>query len=309
MQNRKTQRERQWGFTVMVLVVFAVVAAMLGHGEKAEPVLLFDWAEEFEKGALHGVTLTAPSESALVEVVPEDQGVHEAATPPIPVEGGSPFLQRPAPEPPAFLPLPKLEPVPSSSLLPAPSLSAEAEPSPGVEGEVERPGEGNEWGVAFSVYRLSYPDLGIADAPVARPSMKFWAKQEWDKLEEQLQFALRTGLTVYPHSPSFGRPGNTVVAGHSSPPPAAEEGSASRLFASLPSAEKGDRIELKRGNRTLEFEVTETRVVPPGDVSVLLQRDDRTELTLITCYPVGTIQSRFIVRAKLVEAAEKVALR
>jgi sortase A len=61
-----------------------------------------------------------------------------------------------------------------------------------------------------------------------------------------------------------------------------------------------DVITLKTPAGTTRYAVTETRIVPPSDVSVLARASGR-DLTLVTCYPffyLGSAPERFIVHAR-----------
>lgn len=166
----------------------------------------------------------------------------------------------------------------------------------------ERQEDGEYLGsIRTSVYAFTFERLGLSNIPVARPDRTYWNAQRWDNLEEQLQTAMRFGLTVYPHSPPPGLPGNLVISGHSSPPTGTYESNYGKIFAVLPGAKAGDRIAITQGGNAFTYEVTDIRVVPATAVDVLLQDGDRKELTLITCYPVGTTEKRLIVRAELVE--------
>ena len=162
--------------------------------------------------------------------------------------------------------------------------------------------------VALRTGTLSYARLGIA-APIGKPSLTHWKDQDWRALEEQMQFGLLHGVVAYPHSPPFGERGNVVIAGHSSAPAPEVRGSAYEdVFALLPEARRGDRINLRDARGTLSvYEVTETAVIPATETSILLQDENIQELTLFTCYPVGTTRERFMVRAKLLERQENIA--
>lgn len=168
---------------------------------------------------------------------------------------------------------------------------------------------GERFEVALETAFLLYPDLGIA-APVGKPSLTQWKSRNWRALEDQMQFGLLHGVVSYPHSPEVGDEGNIVIAGHSSAPTLEARGSAYRdIFATLPNAEIGDRIELRDATGfPAIYEVFEKRVVPATETSILLQERNKTELTLFTCYPVGTTKERYVVKARLVEKAS-VAVR
>lgn len=168
---------------------------------------------------------------------------------------------------------------------------------------------GERFEVALETAYLSYPTLGIG-APVGKPSLTQWKSRNWRALEDQMQFGLLHGVVAYPHSPPIGGEGNIVIAGHSSAPTLNARGSPYQdVFASLPEAKIGDRIELRDTMGTPAiYEVIETHVVPATETSILLQDTKKSELTLFTCYPVGTTKERWVVRARLVEE-ERVAAR
>lgn len=91
--------------------------------------------------------------------------------------------------------------------------------------------------------------------------------------------------------PGTARPGaggNTALAGHRD-----------TFFRPLRRIEVGDVIRLEVPGETYAYRVAETRVVDPGEVSVLESRGTE-ELTLLTCYPfrwIGPAPERFVVRA------------
>lgn len=102
---------------------------------------------------------------------------------------------------------------------------------------------------------------------------------------------LRRSAGHIPASPWLGEPGNLVIAGHRD-----------TVFDGLGAVRVGDMIHLAGGDHSRWYEVTETMVVDPADVSVLRPATNDV-LTLITCYPfgyVGPAPSRFIVRAAAV---------
>jgi len=78
-----------------------------------------------------------------------------------------------------------------------------------------------------------------------------------------------------------------------------------RLFRGLRHIRIGDVIDLHTTHGDLRYNVIETRIVLPTDVSVL-EPGERDSLTLITCYPfyyVGHAPKRFIVRAERIAQA------
>lgn len=159
-----------------------------------------------------------------------------------------------------------------------------------------------KWEVSLNTGFLSYPDLNIS-APIGKPSITHWKNRNWRALENQMQYGLMHGLVVYPHSPEPGGKGRMIVAGHSSAPTLESLGSPYEdVFASLPNAEIGDRIEVRKGESIPSmYEVYETQIVSPTHTTILLQDPKVRDLILFTCYPVGTTRERFMVKAKLIE--------
>lgn len=62
----------------------------------------------------------------------------------------------------------------------------------------------------------------------------------------------------------------------------------------------GDIVELETTDNTYTYQVYETLVVKPDDLTVLDSTDQKT-LTLITCTPLFVGSHRLIVKAVLVE--------
>jgi LPXTG-site transpeptidase (sortase) family protein len=50
--------------------------------------------------------------------------------------------------------------------------------------------------------------------------------------------------------------------------------------------------------------VREKNVITPGDVSVLERNKKKSEITLMTCWPIGTTLNRLIVTGELVEVVK-----
>lgn len=93
--------------------------------------------------------------------------------------------------------------------------------------------------------------------------------------------------------------GNTVIFGHSSFYDSSP-GEYKTIFKELDRLETGDSITLKSGNRTLNYKVTSSEIVYPDDVAVTRQTNDK-KLTLITCWPPGSIDNRLVVSAKFIQ--------
>jgi LPXTG-site transpeptidase (sortase) family protein len=141
-------------------------------------------------------------------------------------------------------------------LLPQQSLFAppvaEAEPTP------VNPLEG---------MRLVIPKLAVEAPLIEAP----FVAQQWDISRLTNEVAHLAG-TAYP-----GQPGNAVLAGHITIP-----GGGWGPFQELDQLEAGDRVFIEQGRLTWVYEVTERRIVEPGDVEVAFPTND-TRLTLLTC--------------------------
>jgi LPXTG-site transpeptidase (sortase) family protein len=148
---------------------------------------------------------------------------------------------------------------------------------------------------------LSIPSLSIRST-VFLPSRRYWDAHDWETMERQMQVGLLYGVVSYPHAVLPGANGTIVIAGHSSPPnDRARESRFGTIFASLPAIEPTVQIILRTGSETVTYAVVDTRIVPAGDTTILVEQKEESLLKLITCYPIGSTKDRFVVIAKRVE--------
>lgn len=68
------------------------------------------------------------------------------------------------------------------------------------------------------------------------------------------------------------------------------------LFENIPDLVAGDLIQLQTATQTFNYRVTHTEIVDPKEISVL-ENQGRATVTLITCYPPGVNNKRWIVYA------------
>jgi LPXTG-site transpeptidase (sortase) family protein len=104
---------------------------------------------------------------------------------------------------------------------------------------------------------------------------------------------LRGSVGHVPGTAMPGAPGNAAFAAHRD-----------TFFRPLEGIRPGDAILITTPEGVHRYIVVGTRVVPPSDVSVL-RSGNRSQLTLVTCYPfdyVGSAPQRFIVQAELAPA-------
>lgn len=152
-----------------------------------------------------------------------------------------------------------------------------------------KPQTGIVQNIKIKEYNLSIPKLNIKEALVIVGG---------EDLKKSLVHYLAQSLP--------GEFGNVVIFGHSTLPQLYNSKNYTTIFTYLPSLEKNDKILVKVGENDYEYEVIETFVVNPDQVSVLEQKTDAAYLTLITCVPPGTYWKRLIVRAKLTKLPGKI---
>lgn len=116
-----------------------------------------------------------------------------------------------------------------------------------------------------------------------------------DNKESTFQNLLRNGVVHYPQTAKPGRQGNTVIFGHSSGRLLAP-GDYKFIFSKLEQLKRDDTILINYEGVLYTYKVDDMRIVSAYDMSVLRQANDH-RLTLITCYPVGSNEKRYIVSA------------
>jgi len=105
---------------------------------------------------------------------------------------------------------------------------------------------------------------------------------------------LRKGPGLYDRSSFPGSGGTTAIAGHRT--------TYGAPFRDVDELRSGDRIVLELPYGTFAYEVQDTRIVEPTDVSVL-DRIDHDRLVLSACHPLFSAAQRIIVFARLTESA------
>jgi sortase A len=114
--------------------------------------------------------------------------------------------------------------------------------------------------------------------------------------EPDVLIALRDGVVHYYGTAMPGENGNAAFFGHSSND-WWESGNYKFVFVLLEKLSVGDVYEIHYNSRKYVYQVTQTKVVQPNDLSVLNQTSEPTS-TLITCTPPGTSWQRFVVTGK-----------
>lgn len=136
-----------------------------------------------------------------------------------------------------------------------------------------------------SYYTISIPKLRIENATVAIGG---------DDLSKS--------LIQYPGTALPGKPGNSVIFGHSILPVFYNPKEYISIFSLLPTLKPGDKIFVNYDGISFSYRVETMFEVLPTDIQVLDQDDSDSFLTLVTCTPPGDPRKpkRLIVRARVV---------
>lgn len=124
---------------------------------------------------------------------------------------------------------------------------------------------------------------------------------EAQELDNIFMKELENGVVRYPGSALPGEVGNSFIFGHSSNFPWMEW-NYNDVFATLWNIENGDEIIIYYNQKKYTYKITEKRVITPGDVSVLKRNNDKKEVSIMTCWPIGTTYNRLIVTGELIES-------
>lgn len=147
--------------------------------------------------------------------------------------------------------------------------------------------------------RLIISKLGL-NVPIQETSVDPLINEEWEKLEENIQVALRDGVVHYPGTASPGTPGNFFLTGHSSYYPFLP-GNYKDVFARLHELNPGDEYIVYYNGDAHRYKITEKKEVKPSDVTVLNQPMHLYQSTLMTCTPIGTTLRRLILVSQEVD--------
>lgn len=121
---------------------------------------------------------------------------------------------------------------------------------------------------------------------------------DFDHMENIFMQELEKGVVRYPGSALPGEQGNSFIFGHSSNYPWIK-GDYNSVFALLDNLEFGDEIIVYYKQRKYVYVIKEKKIVKPGDVKALDRDPSKKELSLMTCWPIGTTLKRMLVFAEL----------
>lgn len=103
---------------------------------------------------------------------------------------------------------------------------------------------------------------------------------------------LLRGVVQLDSSKRPDEPGPVFIVGHSSTLPWVQS-DYGRVFASLPDIQVGSTISVRYHGQRYEYKVREKKTVKPTEISY----ENKSQLILMTCVPIGTRQNRLLVFA------------
>ncbi len=111
---------------------------------------------------------------------------------------------------------------------------------------------------------------------------------------------LSNGIIRYPSSWIPGEKWNSFIFWHSSNFPWIKW-EYNDVFALLDKVELNDEVIVYYDQKKFKYKIREKKVVKPSNVQVLKDTEDKSEITIMTCWPVWTTLNRLIVVWDLVE--------
>lgn len=133
-------------------------------------------------------------------------------------------------------------------------------------------------------------DMKLLDSPLP---LVFSETLEEDKIQEEL----KSGAVVLPLGTNFGDKGNVVITAHSTG--LTSFGPYRFAFAKLSELKTGDEFSVRTPKATYTYRVFGSEIVWPSQVDKL-PNDDRSTVTLVTCWPLWTNFKRLLVNGELV---------
>ncbi len=125
------------------------------------------------------------------------------------------------------------------------------------------------------------------------------------ELEQVFMDDLAWGVVRYPGSARPWEEGNSFIFGHSSNFPWVKW-KYNDVFVLLNNLNKWDEIITYYKQKKYVYKVKIKSVINPGEVGILKRNKGKKELTLMTCWPIGTTLKRKIVIAELVEPKKNI---
>jgi len=157
---------------------------------------------------------------------------------------------------------------------------------------------GEEINVSALPEETQQPEL-VAESTIELPGIEDPLPLVFSETLEEpvIQEHLKNGAVVLPLGTSFGEAGNVVVTAHSSGTEAF--GPYRFAFAKLSELEEGQEYTIATPKARYTYRVYAKEVVWPHQVD-RLPNDERSTVTLVTCWPLWTNFQRLLVHTELV---------
>jgi len=124
---------------------------------------------------------------------------------------------------------------------------------------------------------------------------------DWqNELNDIFMKELEKGIIRYPWSSKPGEDWVSFIFGHSSNLPWMKW-KYNDIFSTLDNVVFWDEVIVYYGQEKFTYKIREKKVIRPWDVSVLKRNQNRSEISLMTCWPVWTTLNRLIVTWELVK--------
>jgi len=145
--------------------------------------------------------------------------------------------------------------------------------------------------------RVVIPKIGknIPLLDINKKTVKDAKELEWIFMDELKDWIIR-----YPWSAKPGEKWNSFIFWHSSNLPWIKW-DYNDVFALLDKVVYNDEVIVYYWQKQYKYKIREKKVISPGEVSVLKRSNDKSEITLMTCWPVWTTLNRLIVVWELIE--------
>ncbi len=129
-----------------------------------------------------------------------------------------------------------------------------------------------EAGVSLSAYGFEDGVVSVLSIPAIELEMPVYLGASYDNMAEGAAVLGQTSL------PIGGENTNCVIAGH-------RGWNGAAYFLNIDKLQAGDNVQLINLWETMEYTVTEIRVIEPTDIAQILIQDGRELLTLMSCHP------------------------
>lgn len=143
------------------------------------------------------------------------------------------------------------------------------------------------------VFYITIPSVGIDHLPVEANVDSTTESVYNQVLLNKLAHFKSTGLPVSDVK------NNMLIYGHSASPnynPSPKD--AEVAFSFLPQLKVGDEITITMDGKDYKYIMSSSKIVKPTDTSVITGSRDKKTLTLITCFPLGSNENRYVAVAR-----------